>query len=1192
MALNYDFLKKSKSKNTTATGLVMPGYSDTYAGNQVEYLQQKLLANGQDPMKALDTRNPLEKTLNLTPDQNFIFDIFEILGRPQQGLFTGLNNAAKGEDFSEGFMKGLKGQETTSGGDLIRTHFGGDEEKFGLDDVAGFALDVFLDPMDLIGVGLVGDAAKAAGAIDDVADAGRSLKVGLKPAFTKMGQDLTTPTEAVFKVLGATAKKGIGLADKGVEAYLGKMAAPGSLDLYKDLKNNVTDIFNSNSRLDRDFVRKKANAAQGGLSVGTEEAKSFLKQNIESFKNILADDNNFVKELADMGADINDEEVVKDIMGAISDYGSGLAIKSAHKDGFTLDDMMKVTTGPSANKEGSAFLLNNTSVSSHLKRFDKKFRETFATDPDVIKQKYPNLYTEVVKNNKTTRSLLRGSGKNSKFLAIDNPALAKEIGDFSRNYADVLGKMANDVFDKSGFFGQTMLSPTVGKLNMSPKEVRDLLVKHGHQDLVNKYMSLTRDTYGQIDKRIAGVTQGVENNKLKGSWQKNKLYNKAEMNAATREALGETQDNLKQFSSRKITNIVTPSQANAIYKELLDDPTFLPNITDPAKRAIIGEGFFDTGAAVVDNLYDSINPEKGYALKVKQTTVFNDYIKNQAGKNLIDEFNEFQKVGDPTNISSSAWGEQIRKSDSSLHYLPKGASLPKTIKNTMVQVSPKTFLGQLKSVTRNIDSNFGSSELYKGLTSIAKSGGSILMDKHVAHYLDLLKDDNAQNQVVAMTRVINEFNNFFKRGKLLSPGFNIRNIVGNSLNMLYSGIPPADIVSGMTKSMGDVQLAKKAKEILQSGKLKAKNLDSKMLEALQKVNELNYAGFSEAGTYVQGMEDIARNIGKAGSNKVTDIVNKINNLNIDLNNQGDLAARLTVLEYAKNNKDWMKRMGFKDVGEAVAFSVFDPGDLSLVEKSTIKKVIPFYTFAKKNIAYHIQNLPKNGRTYYEYKKALDSLWDMTGLEDEEISSYRKNNMEIPIPFFPTKDGDTATLNFNNPFTDVLELVDNPMNKVVNMTSPLIRAPFEAGLNINTYTGRPISEFKGQDSDLLSRTPLDKTFLDNAYAEWGLSNVGLDTPLKTSLNIWDLLTGDTFQDTSLSNMRDNFGELTGVVKKNNATKAMIAKDYENLEKLNAYIDYLSQQGVELQGLKEINNQNSKAKLKLNELSTSLQFYLDK
>ena len=58
----------------------------------INNLKAQLTVGGVDPNEALDKRNFIEKKLNLTPNQNAIFDFFEILSRPQQALFVGIES--------------------------------------------------------------------------------------------------------------------------------------------------------------------------------------------------------------------------------------------------------------------------------------------------------------------------------------------------------------------------------------------------------------------------------------------------------------------------------------------------------------------------------------------------------------------------------------------------------------------------------------------------------------------------------------------------------------------------------------------------------------------------------------------------------------------------------------------------------------------------------------------------------------------------------------------------------------------------------------------------------------------------------------------------------------------------------------------------------------------------------------------
>ena len=116
---------------------------------QVEGYKERIEGSGLDAEKEADQRNWLEKALNLTPDQNALFDIFEVINRPQQAVFGAVNAAQEGESAWKGAKEGIKGERDTRFKDILNDAGIGENDKFGVDSIIGFAGDVFLDPVDL-----------------------------------------------------------------------------------------------------------------------------------------------------------------------------------------------------------------------------------------------------------------------------------------------------------------------------------------------------------------------------------------------------------------------------------------------------------------------------------------------------------------------------------------------------------------------------------------------------------------------------------------------------------------------------------------------------------------------------------------------------------------------------------------------------------------------------------------------------------------------------------------------------------------------------------------------------------------------------------------------------------------------------------------------------------------------------------
>ena len=268
--------------------------------NQAKNYRTRLQNIGKDPEDVTDTRNALEKLLNLEKDQNILFDIFEIIDRPRNALFTGIQNAVDGGSFGEGLLEGIKGETETSGKDLLVDNLGmyDEEGKLNWSDVLGFGLDIVGDPTNWATFG-----GKSLADIGMDA-AGKVIKGGAKVADKTLELGLKTADKlADSKIARKAAKEGFDNVDNFLKAT-GISKGDTALEGYRSLKKGITDTFNQGKTKVGGLIRSKK-AAQSSNALLDDVYKQF-KEPLEdlSYDYILKNSDNVAK-YADGLADLN-----------------------------------------------------------------------------------------------------------------------------------------------------------------------------------------------------------------------------------------------------------------------------------------------------------------------------------------------------------------------------------------------------------------------------------------------------------------------------------------------------------------------------------------------------------------------------------------------------------------------------------------------------------------------------------------------------------------------------------------------------------------------------------------------------------------------------------------------------------------------------------------------------------------------
>jgi len=310
--------------------------------------------------------------------------------------------------------------------------------------------------------------------------------------------------------------------------------------------------------------------------------------------------------------------------------------------------------------------------------------------------------------------------------------------------------------------------------------------------------------------------------------------------------------------------------------------------------------------------------------------------------------------------------------------------------------------------------------------------------------------------------------------------------------------------------------------------------------------------------------------------KKLNILDKAFRYNAKANEWVDTYFRLQTFMYASENPEALARLGLVNPEDLVRRIHFDPNDLSVMEKTVLKRIIPFYTFTKKNLAFQLRNVTDNPRIYKQVATLFDGVWKARDIDPyTELEDFKREQFWLPV--FKQDNGKYYALKLNVPIGDLSEFLNNPLQRAMSMFTPMLRAPFEMATNTQIFSGRPIQEFPGQKAynleflNLINKVPGLEMFPART-AEYLLGQTGIDVPASliggTIGGIADLVGGEA-----------NFGEvaarglLQSAVNVGEKEKGIRSRQYKELQRLQGLVKYAKQENIPIPTMAEIENKRS-------------------
>lgn len=403
--------------------------------------------------------------------------------------------------------------------------------------------------------------------------------------------------------------------------------------------------------------------------------------------------------------------------------------------------------------------------------------------------------------------------------------------------------------------------------------------------------------------------------------------------------------------------------------------------------------------------------------------------------------------------------------------------------------------------------------------------------------------------------------------------FNVRNFFGGQYNNMIQGLIDA-------KTIGDVPLAyrmfhglpmtademAKFKGILGEG-LSGEEATRRMVQHAIEYDAIGFKGYEKPDQLVHGVKipgqsgyyeapslsaAIPRSLSEANPLAIEGMPASLrhplsgNRAKTDFSIAREGSKLTGEVEFVNRMSGWLGGIEKGMSPEVAAFKVreaqFDYGELSKFERDVMKRVLPFYTFARKNLPYQVKKILESpGGLGAQSIRAINE----SNQSGEYVPEYLRGGLTIPIGG-PNEEGiqryfTRTGLPIEAGFEPFQGGIKRTAQRIAGQANPLLRVPLEAMTGVQMFSGRQMEDLysptgsTGADQ-LLMGSPLSpyanivRTIADTRQG--GLDTANYWTKLLTNLGLGARLTD---VDTRKTKDRDAEATVKDLLLRNPAVK---------------------------------------------------------